>query len=230
MTKLFTGVAGLAALIAGGTAFAQAAQPAKGVRNHVAKAETRAEVQANVAKMFAKLDTNHDGFITAAELDARQAQRAEKIKERAERFDPPKAFARLDLNHDGKITPDELQSVRNQRIVARGGKPVESHVSAFRGLFAQADANHDGAVTAAEFNVVGAQLKARMEKAGTPRTSSAARFLALADANKDGKVSLAEEQKFALARFDRADLNHDGTVTPQERQQARQSMKLKSAK
>jgi hypothetical protein len=32
-------------------------------------------------------------------------------------------------------------------------------------------------------------------------------------------------QQAALARFDRVDLNHDGTITPQERQQARQMFK-----
>ena len=52
----------------------------------------------------------------------------------------------------------------------------------------------------------------------------ATRFFAKTDANKDKRVSLAEMQQIALAQFDRLDLNHDGTITPQERQQARQAM------
>src|SRR4029079_12932475 len=35
---------------------------------------TRAEVSEHVAKMFAKLDTNHDGFITREEIDAVHAK------------------------------------------------------------------------------------------------------------------------------------------------------------
>ncbi|WP_413990977.1 EF-hand domain-containing protein [Labrys okinawensis] len=44
------------------------------------------------AKLFARIDTNHDGFIDHDELDAFLAKR----------------FARLDKNHDGLLTPDEL--------------------------------------------------------------------------------------------------------------------------
>jgi hypothetical protein len=44
----------------------------------------------------------------------------------------------------------------------------------------------------------------------------------MADTNKDGRVSLAEAQAAALAHFDRADLNHDGKLTPDERRQAHQ--------
>jgi hypothetical protein len=40
-----------------------------------------------------------------------------------------------------------------------------------------------------------------------------------ADANRDGRVSLAEAQAMALAHFDKADLNHDGKITPEERAQ-----------
>jgi hypothetical protein len=39
-------------------------------------------------------------------------------------------------------------------------------------------------------------------------------------------VSLAEAQQLALAHFDKADLNHDGKVTPEERQQMHQMRPL----
>jgi len=45
--------------------------------------------------------------------------------------------------------------------------------------------------------------------------------------NKDGRVTLAEMQQSALAQFDRMDLNHDGTVTAEERQQSRQLFRSK---
>lgn len=47
-----------------------------------------------LADWFTKADTNHDGVLTAAEMEAD-----------AERF-----FATLDTNHDGQIDPDELSN------------------------------------------------------------------------------------------------------------------------
>jgi hypothetical protein len=41
------------------------------------------------------------------------------------------------------------------------------------------------------------------------------------DSNKDGKVSLQEYEAPPLASFNKADTNHDGTLTPQEVQATR---------
>jgi len=76
-------------------------------------------------------------------------------------------------------------------------------------------------ITRAEFDVLGQQMKARMEQAAVSRGGMASHMFDAADANKDGKVSLAEMQQVTLARFDRVDLNHDGKITPDERKQAR---------
>ncbi len=84
------------------------------------KTETRADVQARVATMFARLDTNHDGFITQVEIDALQAQRAQRMEQRAAKFDPSKIFDRLDLNHDGQITTAEAEAARSQRAAGKG--------------------------------------------------------------------------------------------------------------
>ena len=43
------------------------------------------------SKMFDRLDTNHDGYLDATEMNAMLARR----------------FARMDANHDGILTPDE---------------------------------------------------------------------------------------------------------------------------
>ena len=48
------------------------------------------------ARMFARLDTNNDGYLDTAELNAMTAKR----------------FARMDANHDGMLTPDERQAMR----------------------------------------------------------------------------------------------------------------------
>jgi len=226
MNKLsFAGAA--AAALAAGTALAQTtpakpAQPAKHAR--VMKSETRADLQASIGKMFARMDTNHDGFISKDEVDALQAKRQQRMEARAQRFDPSKIFARLDLNHDGKITVAEAEAARNQRIQAKGGQPAQAHAAGFTGLFARADTDKDGVITQAEFDAMGQQIHTRMEKAALTR-GPAGHMLDTADTNKDGKVSLAEAQQLALSHFDQMDLNHDGTITPQERQQARKQFR-----
>jgi hypothetical protein len=42
------------------------------------------------------------------------------------------------------------------------------------------------------------------------------------DADKDGRISVEEWSRGMLSRFDRQDLNHDGTVTSDERERARE--------
>ena len=54
--------------------------------------QAKRNVKGDPAKSFARLDSNHDGFIDRAELDAFFAKR----------------FARLDKNADGVLSADEL--------------------------------------------------------------------------------------------------------------------------
>jgi Ca2+-binding EF-hand superfamily protein len=221
-------IAGAAAAIAA-AAHAQQGQPTPQAGQHqpnfMNKTETRADVSAHVQKMFARLDTNHDGYITKAEIDAMEAQHKEKVEQRAAAFDPNKAFDRLDTNHDGKITQAEVDAAHAQRMQAKGGKAAPLNAHAGQKLFARVDTNKDGVITRAEFDAGASQMHAHMEQAEVRRGGMADHMFDAADANHDGKVSLAEMQTIALQHFDKADLNHDGTVTPQERQQARQQLR-----
>ncbi|MBZ9754847.1 acid-shock protein [Mesorhizobium sp. ESP6-5] len=54
--------------------------------------QAKRNVKGDPAKSFARIDSNHDGFIDRAELDALFAKR----------------FARLDKNGDGILTGDEM--------------------------------------------------------------------------------------------------------------------------
>ena len=54
--------------------------------------QAKRNVKGDAARSFARIDSNHDGFIDRAELDAFFAKR----------------FARLDKNADGILTADEL--------------------------------------------------------------------------------------------------------------------------
>ena len=56
--------------------------------------QAKRNVKGDAAKSFARIDSNHDGFIDRAELDAFFAKR----------------FAKLDKNGDGVLSPDEMPS------------------------------------------------------------------------------------------------------------------------
>jgi Ca2+-binding EF-hand superfamily protein len=230
MPKLLIGGLIAAAFAASIPAVAQVPVGAATPQPPAAKAvKSRADVQAAIARRFARMDTNRDGFVSQDEVQALQAKRAERGQKRAEkranRFDPARMFARLDANQDGNITRAEAEAARAARVAARG-KPANAQAVAFGGLFERADTNRDGVLSRAEFNA--APPKARMGgKRGGPRHAGmkhgmGGRLFALGDANKDGRVSLAEAQQAALSRFDRADINRDGQITPEERRQARQ--------
>jgi len=166
MIKFLVCGAAAAAIIAGGAAVAQTATRAAGARHmRAAHPMTRAEVQARAAAMFARLDTNHDGFVTKEEIGALQAQREQKAEQRAARFDPSKMFDRLDSNHDGQLTAAEVNAAPGRRAQALAGQAAPARSSRFARLFGRADANKDGVITRAEFDALGRQMKARMEHA-----------------------------------------------------------------
>ena len=84
-----------------------------------------------------------------------------------------------------------------------------------KGLFQQLDLNHDGTLTRAEVG----QARSQMGGGGGDR---AERMISRVFGDAQS-VTQAQFDAQALARFDRQDLNHDGTVTAAERQQARQN-------
>jgi hypothetical protein len=86
MNKILSGAAAAAALLTG-TALLAAAAPATkpAPRAHkMPQTELRTDVPGHVAKMFARLDTNKDGFIDKTELAAVEAQREAKVEQRNE--------------------------------------------------------------------------------------------------------------------------------------------------
>jgi Ca2+-binding EF-hand superfamily protein len=215
----------LAALAAGTAGVAQTAKPPRARANYFATNELRTDVPKHVDKMFARLDVNHDGFVDKSEIAAAQTQ----FEARMEKSAPTRAarlFDRLDTNHDGQITQAEVDAARAAR---NAGKPVPVKASRRSGpspLFARADANKDGILTRAEFDAAVASGKVKPHHANM-RGGSMARLFDSADADKDGRMSLAEAQRVALEHFDAGDLNHDGTLTPQERRQSQSATRGK---
>ena len=186
---------------------------------------TRDEVARHVAEMFARLDANHDGFVTKDEMEAfhqRFAARAGMGRDMAEHAramaemgramaersmdhgmampDRAAMFERLDKNHDGSISREEFMSatpeVRQERIMLMRGP--------------------DGAPGAMP-PMDGRKMEFHFQGHGPMHAGMAMgmgmHLFEMADANHDGRVSLAEAQAAALAHFDKADLNHDGKIT-----------------
>jgi hypothetical protein len=175
---------------------------------------TRAEVSDHIRRMFARLDTNHDGFVTREELDAmhqRMGMRADmgqRFGDRMEKPDRAAMFDRLDANHDGTIS--------RQEYMAAQPEVREERVFVMRQGAAQSAPGQPG--------MTGMPGMMHMHE-GMGMGGFGGHLFDMADANHDGRVSLQEAEAAALAHFDRADLNHDGKLTPDERSQAHQLMR-----
>ena len=207
--------------MAGGAAYA-APQPAQKAKT--AKTEARSEVQARSKAMFARLDTNHDGFITDAEvaagLSAGSGPPRSSSRETRQKFRSGQDVraARHQQGRQGHRGGSAGQDERAQD----GQGQARGRQAGVARLFARVDSNKDGAITLAELSAAPRPQQPGVRKAAMNRGGQ---FLDVADSNKDGKVSLAEMQAVAFQQFDRADANHDGKVTPEERKSEMQVLR-----
>ena len=173
------------------------------------RVHTRDDVVKHVRDLFARLDTNRDGFITREEVGtgklAMGGDTRERFADRLGKRDGPRpdrgaAFDRLDTNKDGTISRDEFMSAKprieeRRMIVMREGPDGEP----------------------------GGPAKMRMHRMGMGLHG---RLFDKADVNHDGKVSLQEATDTALRHFDMADANRDGKITPDEHMQMRQKIRI----
>jgi Ca2+-binding EF-hand superfamily protein len=153
---------------------------------------TRAEVIQRVQEHFAMLDTNQDGFVTQAEMDAAKgAMHGKMMQHREQRGDA--MFDRMDANHDGSISRSEFDAA-HQAMAARigdNGHRMGMGLSMMHGasmgahLFAMADADKDGRVSLQE------------------ATNAAAAHFDQADANHDGTLTPDEMRAAHKAMGDR---------------------------
>lgn len=153
---------------------------------------TRAGIVQMVQQHFAMLDTNKDGYLTKAEMDAGKSAMHDRMAARkGERG--AKMFDRMDANHDGSITRQEFDAAHQAMAGRIGGRGMHG--------------------------------MGMMHGAGM-----GARMFEMADTDKDGRVSLQEATNAAVAHFDRADANRDGTITPDEMRAAHQAMRGKQGR
>lgn len=143
-------------------------------------------------------------------------------------------FARIDANHDGRVTPDEARAMHGQRR-----EEMRQHA------FDRFDANHDGNISRDEF----AQAHAMRDGpggpgrhrgghmgpppggpdgpqgAGGPEGPGGHGMHGARMFGAQGFVTLEQMRAHALERFDRADADHDGTLTAAERHAAHDRMR-----
>lgn len=159
---LIVGLSALALTVTG-TAFAQQAGGERKANAEV----TRAQTQTKAEEMFAKMDANKDGVLTAADREARmQAMRT-------------KAFDSLDTDKNGQISRDEFMNAKRGEMGKHGRGEKGAYMGKHhRGMKGAGDGTKDASVTKAQFV---ANALSRFDQT---------------DANKDGKVT-AEERKAA---------------------------------
>jgi Ca2+-binding EF-hand superfamily protein len=117
------------------------------------------------------------------------------------------AFAAADKNHDGNLSVGEMQELQNSEL-----QTVQTALrNRVQAQFKALDTNKDGQLSLAEFSAATPSVKVNE----TPQ-----QLIQNLDTNKDGKVSADEFKAPRIANFNKADLNHDGTVTPAEMQAA----------
>ena len=184
MNNLLLGGAAAVAALAIVPAFAQAPAPAT-QRPHV---QTRAEVAQQVQAMFARLDTDRNGWLTKAEADSgRDQMRSSMVKHGAERR-AEHTFEQIDIDRNGSISRAEFDSAHAQRAgrMAERGERKGDHkgMGGMRGahmmggrMFETSDSNKDGKVSLQE------------------ATNAALQHFDMADANRDGQITREERSE-----------------------------------
>jgi len=109
--------------------------------------------------------------------------------------------------------------ISTSAIAQEGGGPMQQDMTRAQAqqradqMFQRFDVNHTGVITRAHAEEMAAQFGGRGERM-VDRLFGTAQSL-----------TLQQFEAQQLARFDAMDLNHDGTVTAAEREQARQQMR-----
>ena len=147
---------------------AQTAAPAQQGPQPITKALFTSEID----KGFNTVDTNKDGFISAAELSANDAKVIAATKANMLR-ESEAAFKQLDKDNNGSLSLAEFNAIAQSRNV-RAEDPSKI-ITAF-------DSNKDGKISLAENR---APRVAQFDKA---------------DTNKDGTLTVAEQQAARRSR------------------------------
>jgi len=138
---------------------------------------TRAEATAAADAMFARMDKNRDGKISADERRGRRGANMPEMTQQQFRERALKRFERADANSDGRLDQAERQNIRGKRGAHRGGGMVHRGGRGERmGMMMRADTNRDGVLTKAEV------------------IAAATAMFDRADTNRDGRIDQSERE------------------------------------
>lgn len=112
-------------------------------------------------------------------------------------------FEKLDTNGDGQISDAELDAARDLRKSEK---------------FARFDTDGDGSISKDEKKAVRALRDETRTKHDGDRRAA---FRDMLDTNGDGVITKAELEASAVERFEKHDVDGDGTITEQERVEMR---------
>lgn len=186
---------------------------------------TRADAQARAEAKFAQMDANKDGTFDEADRAARKSM----------------MFDRLDADHNGSISRAELDAKRAEHAGKRSGRMAKREAARPNGAgkaerhaehFARADTDKNGALSRTEFDAMHAQRGAARgggmshEMSGMTHANPGDHQAMMGKMGKmAGPITRQAFVEQALAKFDRADANRDGTVTQAERKAAHETMR-----
>jgi Ca2+-binding EF-hand superfamily protein len=156
---------------------------------------TRQQVIDRVDRAFARMDADHDGRFTREEAQAGRERRRAEMRTRM--------FDRLDADHDGNISRDEFA----QGHAMRGG----------RGGHHRRMMRHMGPRPGGPG---GPEMGPPPPGGPGGHGMRGGRMF-----GEQGFITREQLRERALARFDRADADHDGTLTAAERHAARERMR-----
>jgi Ca2+-binding EF-hand superfamily protein len=162
------------------------------------------------------------GIAAAQPPEASRAGRDVTRQEVIERVDA--TFGRLDENRDGRVTPEERRAARERRRAELADR-----------MFDRLDANRDGSISREELRDGRMRRPGRGMRMAGPAGPGTQRFEGPDGPRERGmrgrrglgarEVTREEMRERALARFDRMDLDRNGTLTVEERRQAREVLR-----
>ena len=209
MKRLLIGIS------AGALAMASVAVAAETQMGPGAHVLTREEAKAHAEEAFAKLDLNHDGKLDAADRAARWGM----------------MFDKIDTNHDGTISRDEFVAAHAKMGPGgmghgemggehRDGPPPPGH---------EWREGHEGGP--GHGGRMGEHMRGPMGgRMAAAKMGMLMLILREADPAHTGSVTKDAFVGAALKLFDKADTNHDGKVTPEERRAARVAFRQEMGK
>lgn len=193
------------ALFGGAAAFALAAPVIAQMAHSDPAPQTRAQAEAKVREHFTRLDSNGDAVVTRDELTAFADAARDKAMDAR--------FAQMDADKNGSISRAEFDAGHAERrgMIMRRNEMAMAPVPP--------------APPQAGVMPPMPPKPPRMGRHMRMMAGPGGGLMMFADGDRDGRITLKEATDAALARFDKADADHNGTLTVEERRAAREAMR-----